>query len=179
MTHARTDDTPSDSGRKGLFAGLTIAVAVILTIAVVASMFLGSSNQGHGAELNKQALRDSLSPELAEGWNSEMCFVLMDKPRGLADAPAELPAINCLLDDGSQNGVSTTMVADEKFAEAVRNTDMVGLGSSADGAHEVSWLPETGLIYDVTEQSVLRFGPHPDEAAARAFAESHGMLEAE
>ena len=65
MTHARTEDTPNDSRSKGMFAGLAIAVAVIVTIAVVASMFFGKSNQGHGAELRPQDLRDSLPGQLA------------------------------------------------------------------------------------------------------------------
>ncbi|MFD5867319.1 hypothetical protein ACFWGD_01725 [Corynebacterium sp. NPDC060344] len=184
MTHARTDDATPVSRRRGLLAGLVIAAAVIVTIAVVASMFFGSSNKGHGAELRQQDVRDALPAELAEGWKSEMCFLLMDKPRGLGtpgeDFPEQLPAINCLLDDGSPNGVSTTMVSDEQYAAAVKDpaegVDMIELGSSSDGAHELTWLAETGLIYDVTETSVLRFGPYADEAAARAFAESHGLL---
>lgn len=184
MTHARTEDTPTQPRRNTLLVGLGIAVAAIVTVAVVASMFFGKSNEGHGAELLPRDLRDSLPAELAEGWNFEMCFLLMDKPRGLGEAPddvpAELPAVNCLLDVGAPNGISTTMVSDEKFADAVKNpadgVDMIDLGSSDDGAHELSWLQETGLIYDVTETSVLRFGPYQDEAAARAFAESHGLL---
>ena len=187
MTHARTEDTPNDSRRKGLFAGLAIAVAVIVTIAVVASMFFGKSNQGHGAELRPQDLRDSLPGQLAEGWKSEMCFLLMDKPAGLGaapeDVPEQVPALNCLLDVGEANGVSTTMVSDEEFAAAVTDpaegVEMVDLGSSDDGAHELSWLHATGLIYDVTENSVLRFGPFDDEAAAREFARAHGLLAAE
>ncbi|WP_295627130.1 hypothetical protein [uncultured Corynebacterium sp.] len=185
MTDTPTTDTDRRPAprRKGLLAVVAVVVVVIVTIAVIASMF-GGSNEGHGAELRPQSLKDSLNEELQPAWRSEMCFVMMDKPRGLGaapeDVPAEVPAINCLLDDGSPNGVSTTMVSDEAFANAVNDpadgVEMVELGSSDDGDHELSWLPETGLIYDVTPQSVLRFGPFADEAAARGFAEAHGLL---
>ncbi|MDK8767289.1 hypothetical protein QP932_02055 [Corynebacterium freneyi] len=189
MTHARTQDDsakdePNRPRRRGLLAGLGIGAAVAVSIAVIASMFTGTSNEGFGAELHPEALRDSLPAELAEGWNAEMCFLLMDNPRGLGapddGVPAEVPAVNCLLDDGSPNGISTTMVTDEGFADAVQDpaggVDMIELGTSPDGAHEVHWLQETGLIYDVTENSVLRFGPYGSEDDARDFASAHGLL---
>ncbi|MFC3848557.1 hypothetical protein ACFORJ_00030 [Corynebacterium hansenii] len=183
MTHAHTDDKPTSSPRRGLLVGIGIAIAVIVSVAVIASMFVGKSNEGYGAELRPQDLRDSLPEKLAAGWKPDMCFPMMDKPRGPGTPEEDLLAINCLLDDGSPNGVSTTMVSDQKFAESVKNpaegVDMVDLGSSADGRHELSWFSGTGLIYDVTEQSVLRFGPFKDPDAARTFAVEHELLEAE
>ena len=123
MTHARTDDTPSDSGRKGLFAGLAIAVAVILTIAVVASMFLGSSNQGHGAELQAGAARPSPS------WRRAGRDVLRASP--VCDAPADCRRPAC-----STTGRTACPRRWWRGSADPANTDMVELGY-----HELSWLP--------------------------------------
>lgn len=185
MTHAHPEEKTAVSSRKGLFIGLGIAAVVAVTVAVLFSLF-GGANKGFGAELESRALRDSLSDQMAESFNEDMCFVLVDKPKGLGegeDAPSTLPAVNCLLQDGSPNGVSVTMVSDEGFAAAVNSpadgVELVELGESADGAHQLHYLAETGLIYDVTETSVLRYGPFGDDAAAREFAVSHGLLEGE
>lgn len=183
-THAK-DAPRTRTGRPLLWVGL--AVAVVLTIAVVASMFIGRGNAGHGAELRPTVLRDQLPAQMADSWTEERCFLFMDHPKGLGEAPddvpADVPAVNCLLLDGSANGISTTMVGDEDFASAVTDpadgVDMTYLGASDDGRHEVSWLAGTGLIYDVTDDAVLRFGPYSDENAAREFAVSHGLLSAE
>lgn len=158
-----------------------LAVVLVLGAGVAGWRHFAGGPEGHGAPLTAEAVRDRLPAPLAGAWVAQACVAQPGTPPGL-DLDGAVEAMNCLLldtgDGEPADGPLVAMYSDPGVAEAVRgDADLVDLGEADGGAHRMRYQPGTGFSWDLREDAVLRFGPHADEDAARAFAAANGLVE--
>ncbi|MDO5731329.1 hypothetical protein [Corynebacterium sphenisci] len=158
-----------------------LAVVLVLGAGVAGWRHFAGGPEGHGAPLTAEAVRDRLPAPLAGAWVAQACVAQPGTPPGLG-LDGDVEAMNCLLlDTGAgepADGPLVAMYSDPGVAEAVRgDADLVDLGEAGGGAHRMRYQPGTGFSWDLREDAVLRFGPHADEDAARAFAAEAGLVE--